>query len=104
PYGSPIRFARGLELLLRRAEVPLWVQTVGIYPLLWEHVRPELYAGFGRGWLWEPGSAGPSLADMEAELARLLSELEAGVRQGLVFRFLLEGRLSPQERRRRKSG
>ncbi|MEN3026791.1 MAG: lysophospholipid acyltransferase family protein [Chlorobiota bacterium] len=99
PYGSPIQFARGLELLLRHAEAPLWVQTVGVYPLLWEHVRPELYVGFGCGWRLGPGLAGPTLEELSAALEEELQKLGVAVRQRSPFRVLLEGVRSPHEAR-----
>ncbi|MDW8013010.1 MAG: hypothetical protein RMJ47_08555, partial [Bacteroidota bacterium] len=70
-----------------------------IYPLLWEHVRPELYAGFGRSWRLGPGLAGPTLEELSAAVEEELRELEVAVRRRSPFRVLLEGVRSPHEAR-----
>nr|BCX01833.1 MAG: hypothetical protein KatS3mg041_1879 [Bacteroidota bacterium] len=97
PYGSPIRFASGIELLLRMLRTPVWLQIVGMYPLLWAHMRPEFFVRFGPGWLIEPGSAAPTKAELEVALQHTLDALAQGVRSGMELRTVLEGRRSPHE-------
>jgi 1-acyl-sn-glycerol-3-phosphate acyltransferase len=98
PYGSPVRFARGVEVLLKMAPKPLWVQLVGMYPLLWEHVRPEFFLGFGPGFCLEPGGEVPTSEELAQELEGTLRGLEEAVRGRARFRELFSGRRSPQER------
>lgn len=97
PYGSPIRFAGGIELLLRLLTAPVWLQTVGIYPLLYAHPRPELSVGFGPGWLIAPGSSIPGKAELEEAIRETLEALTQQVRSGGRWKSLLEGTRSPHE-------